>query len=155
MGFEERKKIMEGVTREILDKMEVQANIYIANDAMPEDDSVHVQIHTRDSRNLIGRSGNNLFALQHIIRAIVAKKLGERVNFTVDVNSYIENQKEAIIEKALEAIDKAQKTGKEQELPPMNAYERRLVHMQAANRNGIESESAGEGEERRVVIKSK
>ncbi|MFO7806864.1 MAG: R3H domain-containing nucleic acid-binding protein [Candidatus Moraniibacteriota bacterium] len=155
MGFEERKKILEGITKEVLEKMNIQANIYVVNDAMPEDDSIYIQIHTKDSRNLIGRSGANLFALQHIIRAIAAKKIGERVNFTVDVNSYIENQKEALIEKTLETIDKVQKTKEPVEMPPMNAYERRIAHMKVAEKSDLETESIGEGEERRVIIKPK
>ncbi|MFW5884793.1 MAG: protein jag [Patescibacteria group bacterium] len=155
MGMEERKKILEGITKEILDKMDIQANIYIASDAMPEDDSIYIQIHSQESGNLIGKSGAHLFALQHIIRVMAMKKIGERINFTVDVNSYIENQKEALMEKVLETIDKVQKKQEPIELPPMNAYERRLVHMKVAAKSDLETDSIGEGDERRVVIKPK
>lgn len=155
MGMEERKKILEGVTKEILDKMDIQANVYIASDAMPEDDSIYIQIHSQESGSLIGKSGAHLFALQHLIRVIAMKKIGERINFTVDVNSYIENQKEALMEKVLETIDKVQKKQKPVELPPMNAYERRLVHMKVAAKSDLETDSIGEGDERRVVVKPK
>jgi spoIIIJ-associated protein len=155
MGMEERKKILEGITKEILDKMDVHANIYIASDAMPEDDSIYIQIHSQESGNLIGKSGAHLFALQHLIRVIAMKKIGEKINFTVDINSYIENQKEALMEKVLEAIDKVQRKKEAVELPPMNAYERRLVHMKVATKSDLETDSIGEGDERRVVVKPK
>lgn len=153
--MEERKKILEGITKEILDKMDVHANIYIASDAMPEDDSIYIQIHSQESGNLIGKSGAHLFALQHLIRVIAMKKIGEKINFTVDINSYIENQKEALMEKVLEAIDKVQRKKEAVELPPMNAYERRLVHMKVATKSDLETDSIGEGDERRVVVKPK
>jgi spoIIIJ-associated protein len=153
MGLEERKKILEGITRELLEKMNVQANIYVASDAMPEDDSIYIQIHTKDSGNLIGKAGKNLFALQHIIRAMASKKIGERINFTVDINSYIENQKEALLERILETISKVERKQEPVELPPMNAYERRIVHMKVAEKSDLETESVGEGESRRVIVK--
>jgi spoIIIJ-associated protein len=49
------------------------------------------------------------------------------------------------------AARKVKRTGKSEELPPMNAYERRLVH-QIASTLGIETHSEGEGEMRRVVL---
>jgi spoIIIJ-associated protein len=55
----------------------------------------------------------------------------------------------------LEAIDKVQRKKEAVELPPMNAYERRLVHMKVATKSDLETDSIGEGDERRVVVKPK
>jgi spoIIIJ-associated protein len=154
MITEEQKKILKEVTEEILEKMDIKGTVFIVTDAMPDnDESLCVQIQSKDSGFLIGKSGNNLFALQHLVRILVAKKLEERVNFIVDVNSYVENQREDIIDKASFAIKEVEKTGKEVELEPMNSYERRLVHVKVSQKNTVESESIGEGFERRVLIK--
>ena len=42
---------------------------------------------------------------------------------------------------------------KEKVLPPMNPYERRIIHIALKDRAGIETESIGEGLDRKVVIK--
>jgi len=154
MITDEQKKVLEEVTREILEKLDVKGNVFIITNAMPDDDdSVCVQIQSKDSGYLIGKSGSNLFALQHLIRIIVSKRLDEKVNFVVDVNSYIENQREDIMDRASQAIAEVEKTGKSVELNPMNSYERRLVHVKVSKKNSVESESLGEGEDRRVLIK--
>jgi spoIIIJ-associated protein len=154
MITDEQKKILEEVTREILDKLDVKGNIFIVTNAMPDDDdSVCVQIQSKDSGYLIGKSGNNLFALQHLIRIIVSKRLEEKLNFIVDVNSYIENQREDIMDRAANAIAEVEKNGNPVELTPMNSYERRLVHVKVARKNSVASESIGDGLERRVMIK--
>jgi len=154
MITDKQKKVLEEVTKEILDKIGVISNIFIVTSAMPdEDDSICVQIQSKDSSYLIGKSGNNLFALQHLIRIIVSKRLEDRLNFIVDVNSYIENQREDIMDRAAKIITEVEETGKSIELTPMNSYERRLVHIKVAQKDSVLSESVGEGLERRVLIK--
>lgn len=154
MITEEQKNVLKEVTTEILEKLNIKGTVYIVTDAMPgNDESVCVQIQSQDSGYLIGKSGNNLFALQHLIRILVSKRTEEKINFIVDVNSYVENQREEIIEKANNAISEVEETGKEIELSPMNSYERRLVHIRVSQKNKVESESIGEGLSRRVLIK--
>jgi spoIIIJ-associated protein len=154
MITEEQKNVLKEVTTEILEKLNIKGTVYIVTDAMPgNDESVCVQIQSQDSGYLIGKSGNNLFALQHLIRILVSKRTEEKINFIVDVNSYVENQREEIIEKANNAISEVEETGKEIELSPMNSYERRLVHVRVSQKNKVESESIGEGLSRRVLIK--
>lgn len=154
MITEEQKNILKEVTTEVLEKLHIKGNVFIVTDAMPEDsESVCVQIQSKDSGYLIGKSGNNLFALQHLIRIIAAKRMEEKINFIVDVNSYVENQREDIVEKANSAIAEVEKTGQSVELSPMNSYERRLVHVRVAKKSSVKSESIGEGLDRRVLIK--
>lgn len=154
MITEEQKNVLKEVATEVLEKLYIKGNVFIVTDAMPDnDESVCVQIQSQDSGYLIGKSGNNLFALQHLIRIIVSKKMEEKINFIVDVNSYIENQREDIIDKANFAIKEVEETGKSIELQPMNSYERRLVHVRVSKKDSVESESIGEGLDRRVLIK--
>lgn len=154
MITEEQKNVLKEVTTEVLEKLYIKGNVFIVTDAMPDnDESVCVQIQSQDSGYLIGKSGNNLFALQHLIRIIASKRMEERINFIVDVNSYVENQREDIIDKANFAIKEVEETGKPVELQPMNSYERRLVHVKASKKDSVESESVGEGLDRRVLIK--
>jgi spoIIIJ-associated protein len=70
-----------------------------------------------------------------------------------DINNYRREREKLIIELARAAARKVLLTKQEVELPPMNAYERRLVHVELVSRPDIKTESIGEGTERKVVVK--
>jgi spoIIIJ-associated protein len=133
--------------------MDIQGTVYIAENAVSEDSAISIEIQTSDSSYLIGRGGINLSALQHIIRILARRKIGEQMQFTVDVNGYRDDQKQIIINKTQEVIEEIRNRKESIELSPMNSYERRLVHMEVSKNSDVESDSIGEDEERRVVIK--
>jgi spoIIIJ-associated protein len=153
MEIEDKKKVLEEITKSLLDGMGFKAEVVIATSAVSDDDSISVEIQTDESKYLIGRFGVTLAAFQHICRILVRKRLDEQVNFTVDVNNYREKQQQIIFDITKEAIQKVLSENESVELRPMNSYERRLVHLETAKNENIGSESVGEDEERRVVIK--
>lgn len=71
----------------------------------------------------------------------------------VDINNYKKQRQELILELARAAARKAVATKQDISLPPMNAYERRLIHTELAGRPDIKTESIGEDKERAVVVK--
>ena len=105
-----------------------------------------------DSRFLIGQHGSNLYALEHIIRSILYKN-GHIERVSIDINDYKEDKDRMITNIARDAADQAHREKKPVILRPMNAYERRVVHMTISTDERVESESIGEGEDRKVVIK--
>ena len=153
MENESKKKILEETTNELLEKMGISATVYIAENAVSEDGAISIEIQTSDSSYLIGKGGTNLSALQHIIRILARKKIGEQMQFTVDVNGYRDDQRQIIIDKAQEIIEEVRTKQEAIELSPMNSFERRIVHMEVSKNSDVESDSIGEDEERRVVIK--
>lgn len=159
MHLEEKKKLIEETTKELLEKMGFQATVYIATkvstseEETSEDNPISVELQLTDSKYLIGKYGVNLSALQHILRILIRKKTKERINFNVDVNNYREEQKQAIVAIAVEMGEKVRKEKKSAMLRPMNAYERRLVHVELEKMDDIITESVGEGDDRKVIIK--
>jgi len=106
----------------------------------------------QDSRFLIGQHGSNLYALEHLIRSILYRNgFTDRIN--LDINDYKKGKDRMIITIAKEAADQAANEKKPIVLRPMNAYERRIVHMTVADDIRIETESIGERDERKVIIK--
>lgn len=105
-----------------------------------------------DSGLLIGWHGETMLALQHLLRLLIKKKLGEPVPFVVDVGDYRDRQAEGLKKTAEEACSKVARTQKPVILRPMPAFERRIIHMEVKNKDGVKSESIGEGEERRIMI---
>lgn len=89
--------------------------------------------------------------LDHLVRLMAKKMQLDRV--VVDVNNYKKERERIITELAKAAARKALIEKKEITLPAMNAYERRLVHVELATRPDIKTESIGEGESRQVTVK--
>jgi spoIIIJ-associated protein len=104
---------------------------------------------------LIGRHGQTLEALQELTRAAVGHRLGIRSRVIVDVEDYRKRQRAMLVSKARDAARRVARTGREEQLEPMNAYERKVVHDTVSGVSGVESVSRGEDPERRVVIRAK
>lgn len=113
-------------------------------------------LHTseEDSRFLIGQYGNNLQALQYIVRMVVGRSSENTMNSSIflDVNDYRKKKEQSVIDLARMASREAEKEGKSITLRPMSAYERRLVHMELSKEKNVTTESLGEGLERRIVV---
>ena len=90
-------------------------------------------------------------AIDHVVN-IVLKKEG-LIPHVVDLNYYRKERERLITELVRAAARKAALTKEDVELPAMNGYERRLVHMEIASRPELKTESTGVGKDRRVVIK--
>lgn len=106
-----------------------------------------------DMALLIGRHGQTLDALQELTRHVVLRKTGLRCRVMVDVEDYKKRQRDRLASKAREIAKRVARTGREEELDPMNPYERKVVHDAVAAVAGAESSSRGEEPERRVVIR--
>ena len=90
--------------------------------------------------------------LGHLART-VGRKAGVDGMVYVDVNNYRKEREVLIVAIAKAAARKVLITKADVTLPPMNAYERRLVHTELATRPDVKTESTGERKDRRVVVK--
>lgn len=93
-----------------------------------------------------------LIADFELVINLVSKRMGLN-NFIVDVNGYRREREHLISELAKAAARKVILNKQEISLPAMNAFERRIVHMELASRPDVKTESLGEGKERHIVIK--
>jgi spoIIIJ-associated protein len=122
-----------------------------------EDDTMYVDILGTDPDDedmglLIGRHGQTLEALQELTRTAVIHRTGLRSRVVVDVEDYKKRQRDRLEARAREIAKRVARTGQEEELEPMNPYERKLVHDVVAAVEGATSSSRGEEPERYVVI---
>lgn len=113
-----------------------------------------LRVSEEESGFLIGQYGNNLQALQHIVRMAIARKLPElaQQTFRVDVNDYRKKRDQNVIDVARSAAREAAREKKSVTLRPMSSYERRLVHMELSKEKNIVTRSVGEKEDRRIVV---
>lgn len=126
-------------------------------------DGFFVSIETKDAGRLIGTQGQSLEALQLVINQIMSKKQKELVpsevegfkRVVLDVSGW-RKQKEEDLRKQAEAWGRqVLETGQELGLEPQPPWQRRIVHMVIGEMDGLETESAGEGRDRHIIIKLK
>lgn len=111
-----------------------------------------LDITAPDLAVLIGRHGRTLESLQTLVSLLVSRKLGFRYPVSVDVEGYKSRRHDKVISMAKSAASRAISQGRTVNLPPMSAYERRLVHIALREDNRIDTHSEGVDPERRVVI---
>ena len=121
----------------------------------PNSAPIAFNIEGDDLGILIGRRGQTLSSLQYILRLIVGHKTNTWIPIVIDAESYKQRRYEAIQALAHRMAENVKTKGTPFTLEPMPAYERRIVHMALANHSAVYTESIGEGESRKVVIKPK
>lgn len=101
---------------------------------------------------LIGRHGRTLESLQTMFSLLVSRKLGFRYPVSVDVEGYKSRRRDKVISMAQSAASRAVRQKSSVSLPPMSAYERRLVHIALREDDRVVTHSEGVDPDRRVVI---
>lgn len=143
------KEQVKNLTREFMEQMGENVSVEITEGG----DFDEIDLSVSDAKMLIGEKGHNLDALECVIRVFLASKLKEPYRFVLDVNSYRRQKSGAIKEIAQKAAKKAKLFQRAIVLNPMSASERRVVHMELSTDPDVLTESAGEGEQRKVVVK--
>lgn len=101
---------------------------------------------------LIGRHGRTLESLQSLFSLIVSRQLGFRYPVVVDIEGYRNRRQEKVTSMANSAAARAVRSHGSVTLPPMSAYERRLVHIALRDNSAVETHSEGVDPDRRVVV---
>lgn len=111
-----------------------------------------LDVNGGDLAVLIGRHGRTLDALQMVLTSLMSSKLKFYYPIVVDIESYKSRRKSKVEGLALSAAARAKKQHGRVALAPMNAYERRIVHLALLDDEGVSTYSEGEDPNRRVVI---
>ena len=114
-----------------------------------------IDIKGDDLGLLIGRRGDTLVAMQYLVNLILGRKYPGRGGVTIDVEHYKHRNEERIVNLAKRMAERVRESGTPITLEPMSAAERRLIHMTFADDPELETNSVGEGENRKVVISLK
>ena len=151
-----KQEILEKVKKKVIEFFEKGGFQIEVEDLCFKENTIFVKIKTEEPKIIIGRNGSVLLEIQRLLGSILKKRLlEENVFLNMDVNNYREKKEEYLKELAEEVANEVALLGKEKALPPMPAYERRIIHLALAQRRNVMTESIGEGSERRVVIKPK
>ena len=121
-----------------------------------EDGTRRITIEGEDAAVLIGHHGDTLDAIQYLANLACARKnsKGERdkSRVTVDIEGYRKKREETLRALARRMANKAKKNKRSVMLEPMSAYERRIIHSEIQNIEGVSTNSIGSDNNRKIVI---
>jgi predicted RNA-binding protein YlqC (UPF0109 family) len=117
------------------------------------DDAYEVRIEAgEDDAILIGRKGETLDALQHVLAKMVSRGHEELLRVRVDVSEYRQRRTSELAERALAIAQQVRDTGREVITEPLPAAERRVIHRTLSEVADITTQALGDGLVKRVWI---
>lgn len=154
---------IKGIVSEFFEKMTLPATSITVNinksekgeNLSEEREVIGVTLKSQDPQILIGQQGQTLFELQKLLKTLLNKKLGKVYYLSLDINDYKSSKIDYLESMVKELADEVAFTKIEKALPPMNSYERKIIHAKLSSREDIVSESQGDGTERHIIIKPK
>ena len=129
----------------------LNVDVYATN----SDDEV-IELHipsTHLNGFLIGQNGDTMRALQFTVSNALRNNNYEVSRVNVDVADYKKGRADRLSETAQEWIKQVKDSGKDMDLKPMNAADRRTIH-KLAGEYGLATESVGEGLDSHIVLKA-
>jgi len=132
----------------IIDLITTDATVFVQE----ETDRISFQVKGGNAAILIGKHGQTLEAIQYIVEKIVNKQQKERVRIHIDIEGYLKNRRIGLQKLATRMAEKVKRTGKPATIDPMNAHDRRIVHIALKDDSKVRTQSVGEGFIRKLVI---
>jgi spoIIIJ-associated protein len=121
-------------------------------DAITDERHLLLSVDGSDLSPLIGRRGDTLENIQYLLRLMVNQRLHRWLNIIVDVEQYRAKRQDHLTHLAMRMADQVSETGRSFALEPMPPNERRIVHLALRDHELVYTESAGDGERRKVII---
>jgi predicted RNA-binding protein Jag len=101
---------------------------------------------------LIGRHGQAIDAVEHLVERMASNSIDARARINLDINNYRMLREESLAERVAEAAAAIKETGRPFHMEPMSARERRLVHMETAELDGLRTFTMDGSGGKHVVI---
>ena len=138
------KELLEG----LLERMSIPSPVSVEE----TEEAVILNIQGDGEGLLIGKRGQNLDALQHIVNKAVNKPSNGKKMIIVDTEAYRKRREESLVTLAERLGQKVKKTRKTVTVSNMNAHDRRIIHMTLQGDTALLTKSRGEGEYRKIII---
>jgi spoIIIJ-associated protein len=144
----EPAEALEDLLEEIAERLRLDVDIEVSE----SDGTLTGVLDGEDVGLFIGRHGQTIDAVQHLAQRIVFPEGPASVRVVIDANGYRERRAQALRAEADDAAAQALRSGRDVELDPLPAFERRIVHEHLRDRADIETHSEGEEPDRFLVI---
>jgi spoIIIJ-associated protein len=121
-------------------------------DVEESEDGPRLNLAGEDAEILVRHRGEPLKALQHVVDMAYGRSVMDGKRVFVDALAYRKGKDVELREMAKFLAQKVKQTGVDQQLGPLNPYERRLVHLAVAEIAGVTTESVGDAFSKTVLI---
>ena len=140
----------------ILDTMLGHLGLAATIEVQDTHDGPCLQIHSTESKAIIGRDGERLDDLQYLVNRILRRQFPKAERIKVDCEHFRTIREDQMAEEIKEIAERVKSTGKPYQMRPLNAYYRRMVHNILVDDPGIDTHSP-EGDDRlkRITISAK
>jgi len=135
--------------RGLLERMGVEAEILISK---REGGGLNVELAGSNMGAVIGRRGETLDAIQHLVNYALNRGGEKHMHICVDAENYRSKREDSLVHLAEKMAAKALKYKRSMALEPMNSYERHVIHTALQNYEGVTTSSIGTEPNRRVVV---
>lgn len=132
----------------LIQKMHMNGNI----ESHVREEQAILNVIGEDSNLLIGKKGQTLDAIQYLLNLMYSKATKKKANIVVDVEDYKVRRIKRLQSIALEVRDKVRQTKKPIAIAPMDAQDRRIIHVTLQNDEYVKTISKGDGLLRKVVV---
>jgi spoIIIJ-associated protein len=133
----------------IVDTLGVDAEVV----AREDDEAIVVTCSGPDVGLLIGRHGQTIDAVQYLLNVIAYRAYGdEKKDVVVDAAGYRARRQATLETLALRVAERVRESGESEELEPMTAVERKVVHLSLKDVAGVGTTSEGTEPNRYVVV---
>jgi len=120
--------------------------------AEQDEQTIFLDLEGEDAKHLIGERGETLFEIEHLLKAILRRKLKKGFYIHLDISGYRKKKDKYLRQLARSLAQEVILTKTEKELPPMPSAERRIIHLELASVPNVTTQSIGKGPNRRVII---
>lgn len=145
-------EILREIISNLLSRMGIEYELTI--EKMPDTTFVNIDSSSLDGL-LIGRRGETLSSLQHVVNRIFTSRTGQHSKITIDVGGYVKRKHRLLVERARKSAERVRKTGKDFDFEPLKASDRRIIHLAISELNDMTTYTIGDGLMRKVVITPK
>jgi len=139
---------VEGTLQQMLDLMGLDVKAL----AVGSDNGVAIELNGKDRKLLTQKDGELINALQFLINRMARRAWPDAGRIHLACDGHREERDDDLVELTREVAQQVKRTGKTKRLHPMNAYERRLVHLTVREFEQLGSSSEGNGHLKRVKI---
>lgn len=150
-----KKTEIQNLIKELIEKVSVTVNVV---NVVEEPTITYFGVEVKEPNLFLGRDGEGLYALNHLVRRIIENKYGgeenpDNLQIMIDINGFQKKRIESLRAVAHMMAERARYFKSSVEVDPMPAFERRVVHEFLADAQDLKTESVGVGPSRRVVIR--
>jgi spoIIIJ-associated protein len=116
------------VARDITDTLLGYLGFVVHLEATGSPEAPSFQIFTEETDLLIGRNGERLEDIQYLVNRLVQTRMPNAPRVRIDIAHYRSMKEDQMLDHIRQLADRVRRTGRPVKLPPMNSYQRRLVH---------------------------